>query len=88
MVRYTLLRLLIFFGFLVLFWLIGLRENKVLLLGAAALASAAASYILLRDMRDEMTAKMMDRHEAKLRARDDDPLSDEKVEDREADADR
>lgn len=88
MVRYTLLRLLIFFGFLVLFWLIGLRENKVLLLGAAALASAAASYILLRDMRDEMTAKLMDRHEAKLRARDDDPLSDEKVEDREADADR
>lgn len=88
MVRYTLLRLLIFFGFLVLFWLIGLRENKVLLLGAAALASAAASYILLRDMRDELTGKLMDRHEAKLRAREDDPLSDEKAEDHEADADR
>jgi hypothetical protein len=88
MVRYTLLRLLIFFGFLVLFWLIGLRDNKVLLLGAAALASAAASYILLRDMRDEMTSKLMDRHEAKLRARDVDPLADEQAEDREADADR
>jgi hypothetical protein len=88
MVRYTLLRLLIFFGFLVLFWLIGLRENKVLLLGAAALASAAASYVLLRDMRDEMTGKLMDRHEAKLRAREDDPLSDEQAEDHEADADR
>lgn len=88
MVRYTLLRLLIFFGFLVLFWLVGLRDNKVLLLGAAALASAAASYILLRDMRDEMTAKLMDRHEAKLRARESDPLGDEQVEDREADADR
>ena len=88
MVRYTLLRLLIFFGFLVLFWLIGLRDNKVLLLGAAALASAAASYILLRDMRNEMTSKMMDRHEAKLRAREDDPLADEQAEDREADADR
>jgi hypothetical protein len=87
-VRYTLLRLLIFFGFLVLFWLIGLRDNKVLLLGAAALASAAASYIVLRDMRDEMTSKMMDRHEAKLRAREDDPLADEQAEDREADADR
>ena len=88
MVRYTLLRLLIFFGFLVLFWLIGLRDNKVLLLGAAALASAAASYILLRGMRDEMTARLVARHEAKLRARDDDPLSDEKVEDRETGAER
>lgn len=86
MVRYTLLRLLIFFGFLVLFWLIGLRDNKVLLLGAAALASAAASYILLRGMRDEMTTRLVERHEAKLRAREDDPLSDEHVEDREADA--
>ncbi len=88
MVRYTLLRLLIFFGFLVLFWLIGLRDNKVLLLAAAALASAAASYILLRDMRDEVTAKLMDRHEAKLRAREDDPLADERAEDHEAEADR
>jgi hypothetical protein len=69
-VRYTLLRLLIFFGFLFLFWLIGLRDNPVLLLGAAAIASAAASYILLRGMRDEMTAKLVDRHEARLRARE------------------
>jgi hypothetical protein len=89
MLRYTVLRLLIFFGFLVFFWLIGLGENKVLLLGLAAVASAIASYALLRGMRDELTAKLMDRHEAKLRARDAaGGTTDEAAEDREADADR
>ena len=85
MVRYTLLRLLIFFGFLVLFWLIGLRNNPVLLLGAAAIASAVASYLVLRGMRDELTAKLMGRHEAKLQARQQrGPAIDELAEDREA----
>jgi hypothetical protein len=89
MLRYSVLRLLIFFGFLVFFWLIGLRDNKILLLAAAALASALASYALLRGMRDEMTAKLVDRHEAKLRAREGGALSvDEIAEDREADAER
>ncbi|CAN7512184.1 DUF4229 domain-containing protein [Terrabacter sp. LjRoot27] len=82
MVRYSLLRILIFFGFLFLFWLIGLRNNPVLLLGASALASAAASYILLRGMRDEITAKLVERHEAKLEAKQGvDPASDEFAED-------
>ncbi len=82
MVRYSLLRILIFFGFLFLFWLIGLRNNPVLLLGASAIASAAASYILLRGMRDEITAKLVDRHEAKLEAKHEvDPSSDEFAED-------
>ena len=45
MVRYSLLRILIFFGVLLPFWLIGLRNNPVLLLGASAIVSAAASYI-------------------------------------------
>jgi hypothetical protein len=81
-VRYSLLRILIFFGFLFLFWLIGLRDNPVLLLGASALASAAASYILLRGMRDEITAKLVERHEAKLEAKQQvDPTSDEFAED-------
>ena len=84
MVRYSLLRILIFFGFLFLFWLIGLRNNPVLLLGASAIASAAASYILLRGMRDEITAKLVDRHEAKLVAKQQvDPTSDEFAEDAE-----
>ena len=84
MVRYSLLRILIFFGFLFLFWLIGLRNNPVLLLGASAIASAAASYILLRGMRDEITAKLVERHEAKLEAKHAvDPTSDEFAEDAE-----
>jgi hypothetical protein len=67
--RYTVLRLLIFFGFVMLFWLIGLRDNPVLLLAASAIASAALSYVLLRGMRDEMTAKLVERHEARLAAK-------------------
>src|SRR3954467_8652698 len=84
MVRYSLLRILIFFGFLFLFWLIGLRNNPVLLLGASAIASAGASYILLRGMRDEVTAKLVERHEAKLEAKQQaDPTTDGYPEDAE-----
>ncbi|AXG12458.1 DUF4229 domain-containing protein [Intrasporangium calvum] len=70
MVRYTLLRLLIFFGVLMTLWLVGIRNNPVLLVGLAAILSAVLSYLLLRGMRDEMTAKLMERHEAKLRAKE------------------
>ena len=85
MVRYSLLRILIFFGFVFLFWLIGLRTNPVLLIGASAIASAAASYILLRGMRDEITAKLVERHEARAEGRQlqPDPTSDEAAEDAE-----
>ncbi|WP_404391615.1 DUF4229 domain-containing protein [Humibacillus xanthopallidus] len=69
MARYTVLRLLIFFGFVFLFWIIGLRDNPVLLLAASAIASAALSYVLLRGIRDEMTAKLVERHEARLAAK-------------------
>ena len=69
MARYSLLRLLIFFGFVLLFWLIGLRDNPVLLHAASAIASAALSYVLLRGMCDEMTAKLVERHEARLAAK-------------------
>ena len=85
MVRYSLLRILIFFGFVFLFWLIGLRTNPVLLIGASAIASAAASYILLRGMRDEITASLVERHEARAEGRQlqPDPASDEAAEDAE-----
>ncbi|MCU1538780.1 MAG: hypothetical protein JWP82_3131 [Humibacillus sp.] len=82
MARYTVLRLLIFFGFLTLFWLLGLRTNPVLLLAAAAIASAAASYVLLRGMRDEMTAQLVARHEARLASKGQ-AVGDEAVEDEE-----
>ena len=58
----------------------------LLLVGAAAIASAAASYILLRGMRDEITAKLVARHEARSEARRvTDPDSDEAAEDAEVD---
>lgn len=72
-VRYSMLRLLIFFGFVLLFWLIGLRDpsdtGRLVLVGSAAIASAAVSYVLLRGMRDDMTAKLVTRHEARLKAK-------------------
>ncbi|GAA6524884.1 DUF4229 domain-containing protein [Intrasporangium sp. DVR] len=69
MVRYTILRLLIFFGVLMTVWLVGIRNNPVLLVGLSAVLSAAIAYALLRGMRDEMTAKLMEKHEAKLQAK-------------------
>ena len=93
MVRYGLLRLLIFFGFLFLFWLIGIRDNPVLLIGAAALSSAAASYVLLRGMRDEITTNLVERHEARVQAKQEAaasgpaPSSDEAAEDAEIEGD-
>ena len=68
-VRYTILRLLIFFGSLLALWLVGIRNNPVLLIALSAVISAAVSYALLRGMRDELTAKLVERHEAKLRAK-------------------
>lgn len=93
MVRYTLLRLLIFFGFVLLFWLLGMRGTsemgRLLLIGSAAIASAAASYVLLRGMRDEMTATLVARHEAKLQARQHGFTdADEQAEDAEIERDR
>ncbi|OFE14933.1 hypothetical protein BA895_07185 [Humibacillus sp. DSM 29435] len=94
MVRYTVLRLLIFFGFVLLFWLVGLRDTsdmgRLVLVGSAAVASAAVSYVLLRGMRDEMTAKLVERHEARLRAKAEgfDDGDDELAEDAEIERDR
>ena len=94
MVRYTVLRLLIFFGFVLLFWLIGLRDTsdmgRLVLVGSAAIASAAVSYVLLRGMRDEMTAKLVERHEARVRAKAEgfDDGDDEIAEDAEIERDR
>jgi hypothetical protein len=92
-VRYGLLRILIFFGFFFLFWLIGIRDNTILLLGASVVASAAASYVLLRGMRDEITGRLVQRHEARAQARGEattpapDPSSDEAAEDAEIERD-
>ena len=86
-VRYTVLRLLIFFGVLLVLWLVGLRNNPVLLLGAAA-ASVLLSFFLLRSQRDRFSEQIQDRmekrQEAKRRAQGGvDPDSDEAAEDAE-----
>lgn len=88
MVRYSILRLLIFFGCLGLLWLLGLRdrsEQLILLLGAALL-SMAISFVVLRPYRQEYSRELSQRLErraaAKTRA-----VSDEEAEDTEADGD-
>jgi hypothetical protein len=85
MVRYTLLRLLIFFGCLLFFWLVGLRrpDQQVYLLIASALASVGLSYVLLRREREQFSAKIAERVERRTQARQSATVSDEDAEDAE-----
>lgn len=95
MLRYTILRLLIFIACAIGFWLLGLRgeENLLLLVVSAALASMVISYFLLRGMReqfsDELAHKVEERTRAKRaeQARESRPRagSDEAAEDQEID---
>ena len=91
MLRYTVLRLLIFFGCLAFFWLVGLRNNEILLLAVSAVVSVALSYFLLRSQRDRFSEQIADRLERRQARRQaawtagaDD--SDEAAEDAELDA--
>jgi hypothetical protein len=56
MARYTVLRLMIFFGLLCALWLLGLREW--LLLGLAALGSVVVSYFVLQGPRAQFSASI------------------------------
>lgn len=88
MVRYSILRLLIFFGCLGLLWLLGLRdrsEQLILLLGAALL-SMAISFVVLRPYRQEYSRELAQRLERRQAAKTR-VVSDEKAEDTEADGD-
>lgn len=81
MVRYTLLRFLIFFGCLGLLWLLGLRNRSQqpwLLVGAATL-SVLISYFALRPLRQDTVDKLSNRVEGRLAAKRAD--SDEAIED-------
>ena len=93
MLRYTVLRLLIFFGCLAFFWLVGLRNNEILLLAVSAAVSLALSYFLLRSQRDRFSEQIADRLEwrqarrqAAWAAAAESDQSDEAVEDAELDA--
>jgi hypothetical protein len=91
--RYTVLRLLIFFGCLAFFWLVGLRNNEILLLAVSAAVSLALSYFLLRSQRDRFSEQIADRLERRQARRQaawtaaaESDQSDEAVEDAELDA--
>jgi hypothetical protein len=89
--RYSVLRLLVFFGVLSLLWLLGLRgrDEVIPLLVLSALISMVLSYFVLARFREESTQQVVaavERRSAARRARASDPTrSDEAAEDLEDD---
>lgn len=86
--RYTVLRLMIFLGCLLVGWLAGLRDESqyVLLVVLAALASMAISYVALRRFREEYSAQLaesIERRSAARQERAEHPVGDEQAEDAE-----
>jgi membrane protein implicated in regulation of membrane protease activity len=71
MLRYTVLRLLIFFGVLSLFWLLGLRdrEQQWMLLVLSALVSMVLSYFVLARFREESTRQLAERVQRRTEAK-------------------
>ena len=71
MLRYTLLRLLVFLGCVCVLWLLGLRDRDQLLLlvVGAALLSAVISYFGLRRFREDYSAQLAHRIEQRSAAR-------------------
>ena len=71
MVRYSVLRLLIFFGVLAALWLLGLRgpDQQFLLLVLAAAISMAISVVVLRPFREDYSRQLAQRLEARTRAK-------------------
>jgi hypothetical protein len=69
--RYSLLRLLVFFGCVSLLWLLGLRDRDQLpyLVVGAALLSAVISYFALRRFREEYSAQVAHKLEARAAAK-------------------
>jgi Protein of unknown function (DUF4229) len=88
MLRYAVLRILVFLAALALLWLLGLRgeENLLLLVVGAALLSAVVSFVALRRFREDTSAQIAARldHRSRSRsARVADSGADEQVEDAE-----
>ncbi|MBM6399914.1 DUF4229 domain-containing protein [Phycicoccus sonneratiae] len=86
--RYSVLRLMIFLGCLLVLWLVGLRdeEDYVLLVVLAALASMVISYVALRRFREaysDQLARTVERRAAARRERAGHPVGDEEAEDAE-----
>jgi len=70
-VRYSVLRLLIFFGVLAALWLLGLRgpDQQLLLLVLAAAISMAISVVVLWPFREDYSRQLAQRLEARARAK-------------------
>jgi Protein of unknown function (DUF4229) len=87
MLRYSVLRILIFFGCLAALWLLGLRDRseQLLLLVLAAAISMAISWFALRPFRDDYSRQISERLEQRSRAKQQRAASrDEQAEDAEA----
>jgi hypothetical protein len=85
MVRYSLLRILIFFGVLAALWLLGLRDRdeQLLLLVLSALISMAISVFALRRFREDYSQQLAERLERRAQAKQRGGRSDEQAEDAE-----
>ncbi|GAB3450465.1 hypothetical protein GCM10027517_37960 [Phycicoccus ginsengisoli] len=72
MVRYSVLRVLIFFGVVCLLWLLGLRDRdqEWMLLVLSALISMVISYFVLARFREESTQRLQERLERRAQARE------------------
>jgi hypothetical protein len=71
MLRYSVLRLLVFFGVLSVLWLAGLRDQdqQWMLLVLSALISMVLSYFVLARFREESTAELARRIERRAAAK-------------------
>jgi len=65
MARYSVLRLMIFFGFLCALWLLGLERWWLLI--TSALGSAVVSYFVLQGPRAQLSVKIADRVDVRAR---------------------
>ena len=86
MIRYTVLRLLIFFGVLAALWLLGLRDRdeQVLLLVLSAAISMLISFFALKRFRDDYSHEINERLARRAEARRErENLRDETAEDAE-----
>jgi hypothetical protein len=89
MLRYSVLRLLIFFGVLGLLWLLGLRdpEERIILVVGAAVLSMVISFFVLRRFREDYSreiAQKLERRAAEKQRKRAAAASDEAAEDHEA----
>jgi len=83
-VRYTLMRLLVFLGVLCALWLLGLRGEgqRLLLLALSVLVSMAVSYVVLRPMREDINRQIAAKVEARVERQRTSETVDEQDEDR------